>query len=175
MKFKIPFDEEIFRNQNKLWFDSVWSKNVKKNKTGFYYGTAFIILGGLIVYGGDNLGFLFIGIGLFLFVTAYRYYNHYKKRNKIFFDYVERGIQEFNEQDLETVFEFNDDNFYYKDYRFEAKINWITYTGFKLVQDNLFIFFDKEKQMPYMIGKEEIDKEDFDKLIQFLNKKKPIV
>jgi hypothetical protein len=175
MRFEIPFDKEIFVSQNKLWFDYVWSKNVKKNKSGFYYGIASLILGTFIVYGNDNLGFVFIVFGLFLIITAYRYYNHYKKRKKMFFDSIESTIQEYKNSGLGSVFELNDDIFCYKDYRFEVKINWITFAGYKLIQNNLFIFFDKEKQMPYVICKEETNKDDFDNIIEFLNNKKSLL
>ena len=173
MEFELQFDENIFREQNQIWFNSVWSKNIKKNRNGFFYGIPFILLGILIVKGGNELGFLFIGIGLFLIITAYRYYSHYKKRNKFYYDTIESEIEKYK-LNKNSVFEFIEEYFLYKDYRLEVKYKWSIFRGFKLTGENLFIFFDIEKVNPYIIGKIEVGNENFDKIIEFLNKKKPL-
>lgn len=172
MRFEIPFDEKISRRQNELWFKNVFHKKVKQNKSGFYFGLGFILLGALIIYGKNDLGHLFLLFGLFIVIIAYRYYRYYRKRKKIFFESIESLIQEFKKNESSIIIEFGDENYYYKDFRYEVSMNWSIFYGFKLIENTLFIFFDKEKLAPHMIGKEEVGKENFDKIIQLLNRKK---
>ncbi len=171
MKFEIPFDEKIFREQHKLHFDLAWDKNLKKNKKSIFFGFGFLILGFLILVGKNNLGFLFLAFGLFYILNFYNYYSHYQKRKKKYFNLIDVEVEKYLEVRTSSIWEFNENNFRYKDYKFEAIINWIAFKGFRLKNDCLFIYLDDDKLLSYIIGKEEIGKENFDRVIQLLNKK----
>jgi hypothetical protein len=47
-------------------------------------------MGGFILYGENNLGFLFLAIGIHYLINFYDYYAFYKKRKKAFFELVEK-------------------------------------------------------------------------------------
>ena len=62
MKFDLPFKEQIYNEQMTLNFNTAWNDNLKKNKKRLIWAIPMILLGGLIIYGKNNLGFLFIAI-----------------------------------------------------------------------------------------------------------------
>ncbi len=172
MIFEIAFDEEIYREQNKLYFDSEWENNLKKNKKGFFYGIPMSVLGLFILIKDNELGLVFLMCGLFLIYTSYKYYMFYRKRYKFFFKSIDEEVIKNNVNKLVSRWEFNTDFFKYGDHRFEIKYNWEFFQSFKMIDENLFIYFDIEKRVPFILGKAEIDLNQFDKVIQFLNQKK---
>lgn len=171
MKFELPFNEQIFKEQITLNFNTAWNKNMKINKKRLIWGVPMILLGVLILYGGNNLGFLFLAIGIHYLINFYNYYSFYKKSKKAFFELVEKEKNNQIEANENSIWEFTDDHFRYKDYRYEAKIKWKAFKSFRVIDKNLFLDLDVGNKSSYTIGETEIGAENFNTLIEFVKLK----
>lgn len=171
MKFELPFKEQIYNEQMTLNFNTVWNKNLKKNKKRLIWAIPMILLGGLIIYGENNLGFLFIAIGIHYLINFYDYYSFYKKSKNTFFELVETekiGQIKANEN---SFWEFNDDHFRYKDYKYEAKIKWEAFKSNRIIDKNLFLDLNVGNNSSYILGEIEIGTENFNKITEFVKSK----
>ncbi len=90
MKFELPFNEQIYKEQITLNFNTAWNKNLKNNKKRLILVIPMILMGVLIIYGGGNIGFLFLAIGIHNLINFYEYYSFYKKNKNKFFELVEK-------------------------------------------------------------------------------------
>ena len=171
MKFELPFKEQLYNEQMILNFNTAWNKNLKNNKKRLFWAIPMTLLGGLIIYGKNNLGFLFIAIGIHNLINFYDYYVFYKKSKNTFFEVIEREKKEYIEASENSIWEFNDEYFRYKDYKFEIKIKWKTFKSIRVIDNNLFIDLDLENHSSYILGETEIGTENFHKLIDFVRNK----
>ncbi|WP_299215725.1 hypothetical protein [uncultured Dokdonia sp.] len=171
MKFELLFIEQIYIEQMTLNFDTAWNESLKKNKKRLIWGIPMIVLGGLIIYGKNNLGFLFIVIGIHYLINFYDYYSFYKKNKNTFFGLVEAEKNEQIEANENYFWEFNDDYLKYKDYKYEVKIKWKAFKSARVIDKNLFIDLNNGNNSSYIIGETEIGTENFHKLIVFVTNK----
>lgn len=177
MKFELPFNEQIFNEQMTLNFNTAWKDNLKKNKKRLIWAIPMILLGGLIIYGENNLGFLFIAIGMHYLINFYDYYSYYKKSKNTFFELVETEKKGQIDADENSIWEFNDDHFGYKDYKYETKIKWEAFNSTRVIDKNLFIDLNVGNNSSYVIGDSELGTENFNKVTEFVKakvKKKPV-
>ena len=79
MVIETPFNRDIFNYHNQLNFDLVWKKDSKNNQRIIIFGSLGLLLGGLMVFCENYIGFLFIGIGIHYFLNLYYYWSHYSK------------------------------------------------------------------------------------------------
>lgn len=174
MKFKIPFDENIYSEQMKLQFDNVWSEGFKKNRSKLYIGVPFFILGILAVYGNGNVGYLFIILSLIYFYKYYEYYQYYQKNKKRYFSESEIFSLEQKEVQDVSIWEFKDEYFRYKCYKCDLKLDWSLFSGFEIINNNIFIK-TKDVNHSYIIGKSEVGESEFNEIAEFLKTKiKPV-
>ncbi|MEF3078717.1 hypothetical protein [Winogradskyella poriferorum] len=170
MKFEIPFDENIYNEQMKLQFDNVWSEGFKKNKSKLYIGIPFFLLGILAVYGNGNIGYVFIVLSLLFFYKYYEYYQYYHKNKKrYFFESEKFSLEQKEVQDI-SVWEFKDEYFRYKCFKCDYKLDWSLFTGFEIIDNNIFIK-TKDVNHSYIVGKSELGESEFSKIIEFLTTK----
>lgn len=170
MKFEIPFDENIYSEQMKLQFDNVWSEGFKKNKLKLYIGIPFFLLGILAVFGNGHIGYVFIIMGLIYFYKYYEYYKYYHTNKKRYFSESETFLLEQKEiQDI-SIWEFNDDYFRYKCFKYDLKLDWSLLVEFEVIDNNLFIK-TKDVNHSYIIGKSEIGASGFNEIVEFLKTK----
>ncbi|TRZ42175.1 hypothetical protein [Robertkochia solimangrovi] len=171
MKFEIPFDEQIFKEQMNLNFNTAWNDNLKKNKKQLIWGIPMILLGGLIVYGENYLGFLFIAIGLQYLINFLNYNSHYKKTKQKLSELIESEVDGQKKANENCIWEFNEDHFRYKDYRFEGKIKWESFQKTRVVENNLFMDLNVGYHLSYILGEKEVGTEDFKKITEFVKNK----
>ena len=50
MKFEIPFNKQIYKEQMELNFNTAWKDNLQKNKKRLFYGIPIVLIGLLIAY-----------------------------------------------------------------------------------------------------------------------------
>ncbi|WP_299603202.1 hypothetical protein [uncultured Aquimarina sp.] len=168
MKFELPFNEKIFVKQLTLNFDLVWEKNFRKNHRTLFWMIPIFILGGLIVYGGNNLGHVFLAIGFFYLINYLNYYFHYKKNKSYYFDIVKEEVEGYIKANGCSIFEFTENYLRYKDYKFETKINWEAFKNARVIKNNLFLDMNSGNKASYIIGIEEVGIEDFEQIIEFV-------
>lgn len=171
MKFELPFNAQIYTKQMTLNFHTAWNENLKNNRNRLFWAVPMIIIGGLIIYGENNLGFLFMAIGIHYSINFYDYYTFYKKRKKAFFELVEKEKNGQIAANENSVWEFNDDHFRYKDYKYEAKIKWKAFKSTRVIDKNLFLDLGLGNDSSYVIGEIEIGSENFNTLIEFVKRK----
>jgi hypothetical protein len=151
-----------------LNFNTAWNENLKNNKKRLIWAVPMILIGGLILYGKNNLGFLFIAIGIHYSINFYDYYAYFKKSKNTFFALVEKEKNNQIKAKEYSIWEFNDDHFRYKDYKYEAKIKWEAFKSTRVIDKNLFLDLDVGNNSSYIIGETEIGSENFNTLIEFV-------
>lgn len=171
MRYELPFDESLFRLQSKLRYNLIWEKPVKKSKKRLYIGVFIFLLGVFIVYGNNELGFVFVAFGVYFFINSYSFYRHFKNSETEYDRVIEEEIINFKEKKDIQIWEFMEENFSYKDHKCEIKLKWKAFNSFKVIEDNIFLFLDAKNHHSYIISKEEVGEVAFDKLINLLNKK----
>ncbi|MFN7675571.1 MAG: hypothetical protein ACK5ON_06365 [Flavobacterium sp.] len=171
MRFEIPFNENISREDSKKYFDFIWKDVLKKNKKNLYVVFPLIVFGITIIYGKSNLGYLILAFGFFAILTYYYFYKHYKKERKRYFEEVEKHISEYSSQNKSCFWEFNEEQFYYSDFKYDLKVNWSSFTKFRIVENNLILELRDNIIATFFLNKEEVGQENFDKIIHFLEAK----
>jgi len=171
MKFDIPFDEQIFKEQMDLNFNSVWNDNLKKNNKRLIWSIPIILLGALIIYGENYLGFLFIAIGLHYLINFINYNSYYRKSKHKFYELIKTEIIGQKNANKNCVWEFNENYLRYKDYRFEAKIKWNAFQSVRIIEKNLFIDLNVGYHLSYIVGEKEIGVDNFEKVTEFIKSK----
>lgn len=171
MKFEIPFNETIFKEQMTLNFNTIWKENLKKSKKLLIWAIPILLFGGFLTYQKDNLGLLFIAVGIHYLINFFNYYFSYKKNKKSFFELVEN---EKNGQIIANgivLWEFNDDYLKYKDYRFNTKIKWEAFKNVRIINKNLFLDLNIGERASYILGETEVGIENFNKITEFVKGK----
>lgn len=172
MRVEIPFVEGIYKEQMTLNFDLVWSKNVKRNKKSFIWAILIVLFGVFIyVSSREPISFLLIVIGIHSSINCYRYHSHYKKCKKDFFDLVDSEIFGQKEAKENSIWEFNDDYFRYKDYKYDTKIKWKAFKSCRVIKQNLFIDLNEGNNSSFVLGEIETGKESFKKISDFVKDK----
>lgn len=169
MKFEIPFNEDITRNQTKLNFDLVWDRIRKKNRTNTYVTIFLIVFGSLIIYGNGNIGYLLLIMGFFGIIASYRGKLIYQENKKKYVTSMNDEIEKYKTNNGSSIWEFDDKHFNYKDYKYDLKINWDGFTTFRIIENNLFL--DLGNGLSYILGKDEVGEESFQNIIDFLETK----
>ena len=156
MRFELSFNETIYREQSKKYFDFVWKDFQLKNKKKLYVIVPYFLIGAFIVYAKSNLGYLFL---LFSFFNLYQYYkvNQYYKTNKEkYFSKVEKMILEQSSRNKISIWEFNEDKFYYSDYNLEINMNWNLLSNFIILENDLFLEAKERVLATFQLNKEEV-------------------
>ncbi len=171
MRFEIPFNENISREDSKKYFDFIWKDDLKKKKKSSYVLFPGILFGIAIIYGKSNIGYLILAIGIFGILAIYYSNKHYKKERKRYFDAVEKHILEYSSNNKPCIWEFNEEQFHYSDFKYDLKINWSSFTKFRIIENNLILELRDNIIANFFLNKEEVGEENFDKIIHFLEGK----
>nr|WP_315193779.1 hypothetical protein [uncultured Flavobacterium sp.] len=171
MKFEIPFKEEIYKKQTILNLSLTWEKILKKNKKNLILYIFFISIGFLIIYGENNIGVIFILIGLYGLLECYRTNYAYQNSKKTYLKLIENEIKGQLESNEISIWEFNDEYFNYKDYKYEAKIKWNAFKNYRIIEDNIFLDLNIGNQSSYILSKEEIGNDSFENIVELVHTK----
>ncbi|WP_333599900.1 hypothetical protein [Flavobacterium sp.] len=168
MRFEIPFNEKIYRQQVTLNVDLAWQKALKKQDRSAIICLIIFLFGLLIIYGKSNLGYLFVAMGMYGFLEFYKIRIAYKKNQKRMQQIVDKEIKIQTAANENSVWEFNEEYFGYKDCKYEAKIKWNTFYAYRLVEDQLFLDLSVGIHSSYVLGKEEVGEEAFQSILQLV-------
>jgi len=171
MKFEIPFEEKIYTDQMNLYFNKTWETNLKKNKERLIVSIPMILLGSLIVYLENNIGFIFIAFGIHYLINFFSYYSYFKKSKKTFFDSVETEKNDQLIANENSIWEFHDDYFKYIDYKCEIKLKWNAFQNKRVIEKNLFLDIDTKNNISYILGEIEVGTQEFQKIIELVKNK----
>ncbi|GAA4276002.1 hypothetical protein [Aquimarina mytili] len=171
MKLEIPFIEQIFKEQLTLNFKITWRENLERNKKRLFWAIPFIIIGSIMLYGNDNLGFISVAIGIHYVFNFFNYYLSYKKSKKKYFDLVASEIDNEKRANQNAIWNFNEDHFGMKNYKYEVKIKWGAFKSYRIISDNLFLDLDVGTNLSYILGEKEIGLEKYNEVVEFVKHK----
>ncbi|WP_375325047.1 hypothetical protein [Flagellimonas sp. GZD32] len=171
MKLEIPFDENIYSEQTSLNFNLAWNENLKNNKKRLYWGIPSIIFGAFLTYQENYLGILFLGIGIHYGINFYDFYSHYKKNKTKYLELIKSEIDGQKSSNQDSIWEFNEEYFRYKYYKYDAKIKWNAFKSYRIIDKNLFLDLEVGNNSSYILGESEVGKEKFEEIIEFVKMK----
>ncbi|AEE19617.1 hypothetical protein [Dokdonia sp. 4H-3-7-5] len=171
MIFEIPFNEEIYNQQMLLNFNTAWKKNFNNNRKCLFLAIPMILVGGLIIYGENNTGFLLVAIGIHYLMNFYTYYKFYQKSKKSYLDLMNAEILKQKGSNENHLWEFDDLFFRYKDHKYEAKIKWEVFKSHRVIENNLFLDIDVGTNLAFILGESEIGTDNFKKATEFVKEK----
>lgn len=166
MKFEIPFDENIYRQQIELTFKISWQKFLEETKKTAIVAVIYIFIGIVILYGKGNIGNLFIILGVASAISSITRLNKYKAAKKTTEKTTLETIQKWNENPI-SIWEFENSYFRFEFYGGDYKITWDNFKYFNVVNQTVFFGF-KESGNWYSLSESEIGKENFDKVVDFV-------
>lgn len=171
MILEIPFNVDIYKRQTNLQLDIQWNKILRKSKKNLFFSIGLFLFGALAVYGKGNVGYVFIIFGIYGFIQFYKINAAYQKTKKEFQKIVSDEIKGQVESNENSIWEFNEEYFRYKDYKYDSKINWDAFKSYRIIEDNIFLDLNVGNQLSYVIGKEEIGENSYLKIIKLLDDK----
>lgn len=171
MVLEVPFNEDIYKKQTNLILGLYWNKILKKHKNNLIISIVFFLLGVFAIYGKGNVGYVFVIISIYGFLEFYKINTAYQKSKKEFQKIVSDEIKGQIESNQNSIWEFNDTYFRYKDYKLDVKINWTAFKSYAIIEDNLFLNLNVGNQSSYIIAKEEIGNDSFQEVLNFVDDK----
>ena len=168
MKFEIPFKSEIYLNQIQLMVPIIYKYYFKDAKETLIVGILSSLLGVFIILGKSYLGIVFIVLGVYFIFKSFPKFKLYNTLKKTHLKITQEKLSE-NQSDFGNgIFEFNESSLKYIDKLQTRDIKWNEFKNFKIVESNLFLILDQEKGDIMAIGEDEIGKESFEKMIEFV-------
>lgn len=171
MKFEIKFDEEIYKDQMEIYFNSIWETNLKRNKNQLLWSVPIIALGILLANINPILGIVFIAIGIHYLIIYFNYKSHYKTSKNVFNQQVNEEIQGYVNCGKPTIWEFSEDHLKITDYRFNSEMKWVCFKMQREINGILFLDLKVGNNLSYIIGENEIGTENYKKTLEFVKSK----
>lgn len=172
MQFQLPFEKEIFQRQMALILKHVTKNIVKQRNKSLYWGLGALLFGLLGLNVMQNfLMYIMIGLGVFSLLSFVSLQSQYSKYKSNYSKIAEEETKGQLNAGVMTVFEFHDDYFRYADYKCELKYIWPIIKGYDRLDDTLLLYINSDKIPSFSLSKEEIDADDFEALIAFVDTK----
>ncbi|RZJ66036.1 MAG: hypothetical protein EOO50_11535 [Flavobacterium sp.] len=168
MIFEFKFNPTAYRTQFRETFNHMWGKVLKQRNYYFIGGAIITALGIFAVVGKSNFGYLFIFISFGLWYWGCRLHLHFYDNRKKYERNIEETISNYPADGI-IIWEFQPDHFIFKDYRMETKMLWSVFSGYRMIGKNMVL--ESKVGIGYSLAADEIGKEDFEKVITFLNTK----
>jgi len=170
LKYKIPFNKELFIKQTKLTLPYIYSKQYRKVKESAIFSISIISIGIIILSLGSELSTLFFVISVFGFYSLYINDENYKriKNNHI------RVVKEYLDKTIITsvgFFEFRDDCLRFSNDYLCTWIYWGEFESYKIKKSNLLLIQKEIKDEVLVIAESEVNKSEFLKIINFVQSK----
>lgn len=171
MKIEIPFSEEIYKEQSDLVFSNLWKNELKNNYLKLFWGLLSLILGLIVLYNGRETGYILIGISIHYFIIFYNYYDYYKNSKLSYYKEMEEFIAHSNKLNEVSIWVFEEHYFKNAYDGWEAKYNWRHLKRYEIIGKNLLVYLINKDTSPFMLSELEVGPENFQKIIEILDKK----
>lgn len=168
LTYSTPCSEEILKQINEYEFKRLWKNNLKINQRNLFYGITFLVLGAFISY-TSSYGYFLLGAGFMYIVFFINYLLQYRKIKKKFFENLNEECLRLRENSKDVTWEFTPTHFSFKNYKSEHKSIWqeITYCIF----DDKYLYITASSFMHFILNKDNIDEDNLNKTIQYLESK----
>ena len=169
MKFELKFDENIYRNQMNLLRDLAWKNKIAYYKNSLFLGIILITIGSILFFDKPNFfGFAFIFFGLGILIPYFYYYFKIKFSYKEFEEVKTKEIEVY--QNITTyTWEFTEQGLITKVQDNERMFEWKEFITYLIKKNNVLLI--TEKYEPMILGETEVGKENFKKILDFVEKK----
>ena len=171
MTIETTIDRSLCLYQMNLIFDVTWKPALKKNYLRVQLSLLTVVVGVLLVFYDYVTGYVLIAAGVYLLINFFSFLHHYNKRKNSFLKQVDAENDRYEINGKTCIWEFDEDFLYYSDYKQEVKYKWLAFSGFRLIQDTLFLHLGDQDTLSYVIGKKEVSEEEWDFIITLVNKK----
>jgi hypothetical protein len=172
MTFEIPYNREITREQQRLALKLAFKKNLIRTAVNFFCGVVVILMGWLNINGGHpNGGYFFLAIGISFVLNVINYLRYYwrsaKKHQGIY-----QAMAEVREKSEDvSTWEFGEEAFRYKDIYYDNSIKWAAFSGYKIIERNIFLVLAETQGQSFVLGEKEVGVYQFAKLVDLLKGK----
>jgi hypothetical protein len=168
MRFELIFDKDIYNTQMDVLFDLAWKRKVSYYKNSQYFGAILIFIGVVMICNRPNLfGFALIFFGLSNLIPFIYYYFKIKSTYKKF-DLAKIKECEINEESTH-VFEFTEKSLITNDGKHSICFDWNEFKMYLIEEGNLILITKNHE--PLILGENEVGKENFQRIISFIEKK----
>ena len=171
MRYKIPFDLELYYKQTEITLPFVFSKAYAKRKEIIIWSIVFLVLGISILIGGNNIGALFL---VFSAIAGSNLFWNNDKYIELKNDYMTR-LKEYLEEENKIpeygVFELKEDCLIFIDNFSTTETKWEDFQEYKIVKSSLLLMRNSEQGDIMVIGESEIGELDFQKVTTFVKRK----
>ncbi len=172
MKFEIDFDATLFRKEYQLNFDDLWSIKKKWNYAIIVWSALLTLIGVITAYGGNTIGYYFIGIGIALLVVSIRFAFGYLKLKSQYMKGIENEVINYSKPNRPSIiWEFSPNEFKYKDHKMELIYKYEALQGYRIIRDSVFIDVSMERYITFVAHKTQMGTENFDALVAVLPNK----
>jgi hypothetical protein len=168
MKLELNFSESVYRKQMELLYNSGFGKNLKYYKNSHYLGFILLIIGIWSINNGQNFGYALIVFALGVLIP---YFILYFKNMKVLKNLVleQDNIVSIYTQNPKVFLELTETEFKYTDYNNERVFNWEDFLTYSIIEENIFLF--TKNYEPYIIGKDEAGKENYENILLLIESK----
>jgi len=170
LKYKIPFDNNLFVEQTKLTLPYVYSDVFSRMKDSRLVAIILFSTGFIILIAGSELSTLFFAIGVFAIYSTYlRHENYVSLKN----DHLRilRKFAETNKSITFGIFEFRDDCLRVSNDFSCTWISWIEIKKYKISNQNLLLIPKNNKYEIFVLSEYEVGKEEFEQILDFIKKR----
>lgn len=171
MKYKIPFDLELFYKQTEITLPYVFSKAYAKRKEIIIWALVFFVLGISILIGGNNIGALFLAFSAIACFNLFWNNDKYVELKKDYMTRLKEYFKEKNKIPEYGIFEFKEDFLVFTDDFSQTSTKWENFQEFRIVKSSLLLMRDSEQGDIMVIGESEIGKLEFQKVTSFVKRK----
>ena len=168
MKFEMPFNEKIYKNETHLLFKIEWNYFLKTNKKRLLIGISSLLFSFLILYNEKNSGFIFLAIAIHYFINYYNSYHAYDNRKLMYEKKIEELILSNKKHGDNSVWIFEGDFFFNSFNGIETKYEWQKFDRFEIIENILITYFYKTDVVGFVLSEEELGKDRFNEIIKFL-------
>lgn len=157
MRIELPFNETVFFRRNRFYFDITWAAFLKSNRQRLIWVALAAFFGGLLIYDGNSLGWLVLGVGIQILINFSNGLNQYKHAKKLYESKLEKYVEEYSGGKSDSYCELQEDYFLIVYPQFESKIKWSYFEGYRIIEDTLFLDMDIANGHSFLVSRSEIE------------------
>ena len=171
MRFEIPFNQNISREDSEKYFDFSNKNYLSETNKILAYGIGITLFASLMIYGKSNAGLIVFTLGVVIIYLYFVRLRLYRKNKERYYKTVEEHIFEYSSNNKPCILEFNEEQFYYSDFKYDLKVNWNSFSKFIIIENNLILELRDNITATFFLNKKEVGEENFDKNTSFFRRK----
>ena len=116
-------------------------------------------------------GYIFIALSSYFILQSLTvYYTAYKEKRK-YRGMIKKDLDRMSQHNQNLIMEFNEDDFYYEEKDHNSRITWQMFQGYRVINDYIFLDFNRGVRTAYIVNKKDVGENDFLKILEHVSKK----